>query len=173
MTASSSCSGTVDNVWSRDDIRVHTFGFAQGRESSRPRSGRHPYRGTPSRGVPGGCQHLGGAAQVGERIHTVGQPVQDFPVVQLPQAGFGQFRPGSWRDHSRAGRGPRSEYGEMVVFDVLFCDYLRPALWLDMLTCGSAWWTVSTNQHIGLRRVALCVCSDFAGARFVCHVPPA
>ena len=58
------------------------------------------------------------------------------------------------------------------------CDYLRPALWLarypalwlDMLTCGSAWWTVSTNQHIGLRRVALCVCSDFAGARFVCHV---
>jgi len=55
----------------------------------------------------------------------------------------------------------------------LFCDYLRPALWLDMLTCGSAWWTVSTNQHIGLRRVALCVCSDFAGARFVCHVPPA
>ena len=33
MTASSSCSGTVDNFWSRDDIRVHTFGgFAQGRE---------------------------------------------------------------------------------------------------------------------------------------------
>ena len=26
MTASSSCSGTVDNFWSRDDIRVHTFG---------------------------------------------------------------------------------------------------------------------------------------------------
>src|SRR5664279_5357246 len=25
MTASSSCSGTVDNFWSRDDIRVHTF----------------------------------------------------------------------------------------------------------------------------------------------------
>jgi len=24
--ASSSCSGTVDNFWSRDDIRVHTFG---------------------------------------------------------------------------------------------------------------------------------------------------
>ena len=32
MTASSSCSGTVDNFWSRDDIRVHTRGFAQGRE---------------------------------------------------------------------------------------------------------------------------------------------
>ena len=26
MTASSTCSGTVDNFWSRDDIRVHTFG---------------------------------------------------------------------------------------------------------------------------------------------------
>src|SRR5664279_3192810 len=26
MTASSSCSGTVNNLWSRDDIRVHTFG---------------------------------------------------------------------------------------------------------------------------------------------------
>ena len=26
MTAASSCSGTVDNFWSRDDIRVHTFG---------------------------------------------------------------------------------------------------------------------------------------------------
>src|SRR5450755_389716 len=26
MTASSSYSGTVDNFWSRDDIRVHTFG---------------------------------------------------------------------------------------------------------------------------------------------------
>ena len=26
MTASGSCSGTVDNFWSRDDIRVHTFG---------------------------------------------------------------------------------------------------------------------------------------------------
>jgi hypothetical protein len=26
MTASSSCSGAVDNFWSRDDIRVHTFG---------------------------------------------------------------------------------------------------------------------------------------------------
>src|SRR5664280_1233838 len=26
MTASSSCSGPVDNFWSRDDIRVHTFG---------------------------------------------------------------------------------------------------------------------------------------------------
>ena len=38
-------------------------------------------------------------------IHTVGQPVQDFPVVQLPQTGFGQFRPGSWRGHPRAGRG--------------------------------------------------------------------
>src|SRR5664279_2438134 len=36
----------------------------------------------------------------------------------------------------------------MVVFFALFCDYLRPALWLDVLTCGSAWWTLSTNQHI-------------------------
>ena len=26
MTASSSCSGSADNFWSRDDIRVHTFG---------------------------------------------------------------------------------------------------------------------------------------------------
>src|SRR5664279_5168361 len=26
MTASSSCSGPVDNFWIRDDIRVHTFG---------------------------------------------------------------------------------------------------------------------------------------------------
>jgi hypothetical protein len=26
MTASSSYSGTVDNFWSRDDIRVHTLG---------------------------------------------------------------------------------------------------------------------------------------------------
>ena len=26
MTASSSYSGTVDNFWRRDDIRVHTFG---------------------------------------------------------------------------------------------------------------------------------------------------
>ena len=26
MTASSSCTGSVDNFWSRDDIRVHTFG---------------------------------------------------------------------------------------------------------------------------------------------------
>src|SRR5664279_5964051 len=26
MTASSSCRGTVDNFWSRDDVRVHTFG---------------------------------------------------------------------------------------------------------------------------------------------------
>ena len=43
---------------------------------------------------------------------------------------------------------PRSEYGEMVVFDLLFCDYLRPALWLDILTCGSAWWTLCTNQHM-------------------------
>jgi len=26
MTASSSCRGSVDHFWSRDDIRVHTFG---------------------------------------------------------------------------------------------------------------------------------------------------
>ena len=34
MTASSSYSGTVDNLWSRADIRVHTFGgYAQAVEA--------------------------------------------------------------------------------------------------------------------------------------------
>jgi len=46
MTASSSCSGTVDNFWSRDDIRVHTF---EGHPRLLESSLRDLFEGTPTR----------------------------------------------------------------------------------------------------------------------------
>ena len=47
MTASSSYSGTVDNFWSRDDIRVHTFGGSP--EAVQVTSLRDLFEGKPTR----------------------------------------------------------------------------------------------------------------------------
>ena len=47
MTASSSCSGTVDNFWSRDDIRVHTFGGSPKAVKSSLRDLSRAYRPAP------------------------------------------------------------------------------------------------------------------------------
>jgi len=34
--------------------------------------------------------------QVNERVQSLGQPIEDIPVVQVPQPGFRQLRPGPW-----------------------------------------------------------------------------
>src|SRR5664280_3782773 len=108
MTASSSYSGTVDNLWSRDDIRVHTFGgspeaaevLAEG--SVRGQADPHRRR-EASRSGSGAAARLCGRCPVGvRRLSRLGAMAR----IRTPK----RARPGTPLRHESPVLGPPVAY---------------------------------------------------------------